>query len=219
MTLYSQVRSLIKKELVLEWRSKYAINGILLYIASTVFICYQSFKKVEPVTWNALFWIIMLFAAINAVAKSFMNESKGRQLYYYTLVSPQAIIISKIVYNFLLMIALSVIALFFYNVVFGNTIGDVPLYLVSVLIGSLSFATSFTMISAIASKAGNNATLMAVLSFPVVIPVLMAIIKLSKNAMDGLDRSVSVDEIVLLLGINVIISATSLLLFPYLWRE
>ncbi|MNH47357.1 hypothetical protein D3C79_1105460 [compost metagenome] len=60
---------------------------------------------------------------------------------------------------------------------------------------------------------------MAILSFPVVIPVLMAIIKLSKNAMDGLDRSVSTDEIILLLGINVIITATSLLLFPYLWRE
>lgn len=161
----------------------------------------------------------MLFAAINAVAKSFMNESKERQLYYYTLISPQAIIISKIIYNFLLMLLLSVIALFFYNIVFSNPIGDLFLYLVCVVIGSLSFATAFTMISAIASKAGNNATLMAILSFPVVIPVLMAIIKLSKNAMDGLDRSVSTDEIILLLGINVIITATSLLLFPYLWRE
>ncbi|MNS13575.1 CcmB protein [compost metagenome] len=219
MTLVSQVQSLIKKEIVLEWRSKYAINGIFLYIAATVFICYQSFKKVDPITWNALFWIIMLFAAINAVAKSFMNESKERQLYYYTLISPQAIIISKIIYNFLLMLLLSVIALFFYNIVFSNPIGDLFLYLVCVVIGSLSFATAFTMISAIASKAGNNATLMAILSFPVVIPVLMAIIKLSKNAMDGLDRSVSTDEIILLLGINVIITATSLLLFPYLWRE
>ncbi|SMO65843.1 heme exporter protein CcmB [Solitalea koreensis] len=219
MNLYTEVRSLIKKELVLEWRSKYALNGVLLYVAATVFICYQSFKRVDPITWNALFWVIMLFAAINAVAKSFMNESRGRQLYYYTLASPHAIIISKIIYNFLLMMLLSAIALFFYNVVFQNPIGDVPLYLLSVIIGSLSFSTAFTMISAIASKANNNATLMAILGFPIIVPILIGLIKLSKNAMDGLDRSVSGDEIMLLMGINVIVVVTSLLLFPYLWRE
>jgi heme exporter protein B len=117
------------------------------------------------------------------------------------------------------MMLLSIIALFFYNVVFHNNIGDLPLYLLCVVIGSLSFSTAFTMISAIASKANNNATLMAILGFPVIVPILIGLIKLSKNAMDGLDRSVSGDEIMLLMGINVIVVVTSLLLFPYLWRE
>jgi heme exporter protein B len=60
---------------------------------------------------------------------------------------------------------------------------------------------------------------MAILSFPVIIPLLVVLIKLSKNAMDGLDRSVSYDEIGVLLAINVIVVTTSLLLFPYLWRD
>jgi heme exporter protein B len=75
------------------------------------------------------------------------------------------------------------------------------------------------MISAIASKANNNATLMAILSFPVIIPLLILIIKLSKNAMDGLDRSVSYDEIGVLCAINGIVIVISLILFPYLWRD
>jgi heme exporter protein B len=75
------------------------------------------------------------------------------------------------------------------------------------------------MISAIASKAGNNGTLMAILSFPVIIPLLMLVIKLSKNAMDGLDRSVSLKEIGVLFAINAIVIVISLLLFPYLWRD
>jgi heme exporter protein B len=75
------------------------------------------------------------------------------------------------------------------------------------------------MISAIAAKAGNNATLMAILSFPVILPLLILIIKLSKNAMDGLDRSVSYDEIAVLCAINAIVIAVSLILFPYLWRD
>lgn len=205
---------------MLEWRSKYAFNGILLYVVSTVFVCYLAFREISSApTWNALFWIIMLFASVNAITKSFIQESKARQLYYYTITGPQAIIISKIIYNIFLMLLLSVIALGFYILVFKNPLGDPLFYLLSVLLGSISFASVFTMISGIASKANNSGALMAILSFPVIIPLLIVLIKLSKNAMDGLDRSVSYDEIGVLLAINVIVVTTSLLLFPYLWRD
>jgi len=219
MDFLNQVKFLLHKEILLEWRSKYAFNGILLYVISTVFVCYLSFKTTPPLVWNALFWIILLFTAINAIAKSFMQESRGRLLYYYTIAGPHAIIVSKIIYNIFLMIIMAVIALLAYSVVFQNEIGDKALYFLAVCLGAVSFSTVFTMISAIASKAGNNGTLMAILSFPVIIPLLMLIIKLSKNAMDGLDRSVSMDEMGILCLINVIVIAISLLLFPFLWRE
>lgn len=219
MNLASQIKFLIKKEMLLEWRSKYALNGILLYVVSTIFVCYLSFRTTPPLVWNALFWIILLFAAINAISKSFVQESKGRLLYYYQIASPQAIIIAKIIYNALLMILMAIIALAFYSIVFQNEVGDRLLYFVAVMIGAISFSSVFTMISAIASKATNNGTLMAILSFPVIIPLLMLIIKLSKNAMDGLDRSVSLDEIGILCAINLIVVVSSLLLFPYLWRD
>jgi heme exporter protein B len=219
MQLISQVKYLIKKELLLEWRSKYALNGVLLYVVSTIFVCFLSLVSVVPITWNALFWIIMLFASINAVSKSFLQESKGRQLYIYTIASPLALIISKTIYNVLLMMLLTVIALCFYMLVFGYVPEDLGLYILATLLGSLSFSTIFTMVSAISSKAGNGGMLMAILSFPVIIPVLIILIKLTKNAIDGLDRSVSLDEIGLLLVINVLVMAVSLLLFPYLWRD
>ncbi|HYK77673.1 MAG TPA: heme exporter protein CcmB [Daejeonella sp.] len=219
MNLFSQVKFLIRKEIVLEWRSKYAFNGILLYVVSTIFVCFLAFKQIEPITWNALFWIIMLFASVNAIAKSFVQESRGRLLYYYTLASPQAVIISKIIYNILLMLVIAVIALGFFTLVFKNPLGDPLLYLVAVLIGSVSFATVFTMISGIVSKAHNSGALMAILSFPIIIPLLIVLIKLSKNAMDGLDRSVSLDEIGVLAAINFIVITVSLLLFPFLWRD
>jgi len=212
---------------VLEWRSKYAFNGVLLYVVSTVFICYISFNlnpgfsgsKSYPVVWNVLFWIIMLFASVNAIAKSFMQESKSRLLYYYSIASPQAIILSKTIYNILLMSLLSILALLVYLLFFTNTIGDPLFYFLTVLLGSISFSTVFTMISAIASKAGNNGTLMAILSFPVIIPVILLLIRLSKNAMDGIERSFSYSNMGVLLAINVIVIATALLLFPFLWRD
>jgi len=93
------------------------------------------------------------------------------------------------------------------------------LYLIAVLMGSISFATVFTMISSISAKANNSGTLMAILSFPIIIPLLIVLIKLSKNAMDGLDRGVSLDEIMVLFAINAAVIAVSLLLFPYIWRD
>lgn len=221
MNLAGQIKTLIQKEIILEWRSKYGFNGILLYVVSTIFVCYLSFnfKKSDPVVLNVLFWIILLFAAVNAIAKSFIQESKGRLLYYYTIASPKAIILAKIIYNVLLMSSMALIALLFYNIVFESAVQDVLLYFIAVLIGSISFSTVLTMVSAIAAKASNSGALMAVLSFPVIIPLLIVIIKLSKNAMDGLDRAVSLDEIGVLAAINLIVVAISLLLFPYLWRE
>ncbi len=222
MELFSQTWNLVKKEILLEWRSKYAFNGVLLYVVSTVFVCYISFNltpgftgsKGYPVVWNVLFWIIMLFASVNAIAKSFMQESKSRLLYYYTIASPQAIILSKTIYNILLMSLLSLLALLVYMLFFTNTIGDPLFYFLSVLLGSISFSTVFTMISAIASKAGNNGTLMAILSFPVIIPIILVLIRLSKNAMDGLERNLNYGNIGVLCAINVIVVAHGAFAIP-----
>ena len=219
MLLY-QIKHLIAKEILIEWRQKYAFNGILLYIVSTVFVCYLSFKNIiDPPTWNALFWIIMLFVSVNAIAKSFVQENSARQLYIYTLISPQALILSKMIYNPILMIFLSLVCFGFYSLLIGYIVQDTLLFLVSLILGSMGFSTVLTMVSAIAAKTNNNATLMAILSFPMLIPLLMIVIKVSKNAVDGLDRSVSYDYILILMLLNLIVVILSYLLFPYLWRD
>lgn len=223
MHLLKEIQALLRKEILLEWRQKYAINGMLLYVVSTVLICYMSFNlrgdNIGPATWNTLYWIILLFASVNAVAKSFMQERHGRFLYYYTLVSPQGIILSKIVYNSLLMLLLSSVGYGFYSLMLGNPVQDNMLFLGNIVLGAIGFSTTLTMISGIASKAGNNSVLMAILSFPVIIPMLLMLMKISKNAMDGLERAASMDEILTLIAINMIVITLSYILFPYLWRS
>src|SRR6188768_861568 len=118
--ILKEIKALVQKEILLEWKQKYAFNGLLLYVVSTIFVCFLSFKQIiDAPTWNALFWIIMLFAAVNAVAKSFMTESRGRLLYLYTLSSAQAVIIAKTIYNVLLLLVLSVINFIFYSIFLG----------------------------------------------------------------------------------------------------
>jgi heme exporter protein B len=195
----------------------------LLYVVSAVFITYLSvgakMGNLSIPTWNALFWIILLFSSVNAVAKSFVQEQQGRQLYYYMIASPESIILSKIFYNTGLTLILALLGYGVFSVVLGNPVQDQGLFLLNLVLGAMGFSASLTMVSGIASKAGNNATLMAILSFPVIIPILLMAIRISKNALDGLDWSVSSDKLLSLLAINVLVATTSYLLFPYLWRS
>jgi heme exporter protein B len=221
--MLKEIKALIDKEIRLELRQKYALNGMILYVVSTIYVCYLSFRlksnQIDKITWNTLFWIILLFTATNAIAKSFTQERFGRLLYYYTLANPVAIIISKILYNTLLMLVLALVGFGVYAVVMGNPVGDVQMYLVSIVLGAVGFASSLSMVAGIASKAENNATLMAILSFPIIIPMLIMLLKISKNALDGLDRGSSMDEILTLLAIDAIVLVLSVILFPYLWRS
>lgn len=210
---------LIKKDILLEWRQRYAINGILLHVISSVFVVFLSVKVLNPPTWNALFWLILLFTSVSAVAKSFIAESKGRQLYYYGIASAQDIIISKTVFNILLMLVISIICLLVFMTLMGNPIQSMLFYIPAMLIGCVGFAATFTMLSSIASKSGNSNLLMPVLSFPIIIPMLLVLIRASRNAMDGLDPSKIWPHLLVLFAIDFIVIALAYILFPFLWKD
>jgi heme exporter protein B len=221
--LINEIRVLVKKEIQMEWRQKYAIHGLLLYLASTIFVCYLSFKAkqqaINPITWNTLFWLIILFMAVNAIGKSFTQESKQRNIFYYSIVSPEAVIYSKIFYNFLVMIGISFVGILFYSWVMGNPVGNLPLYLLSLILGAIGFSATLTMVAGIAAQGENSATLMSVLSFPIIIPLLLILLKLSKSAMDGISMQENWDEMATLASLDVIVIVLSGILFPYIWRH
>lgn len=217
------VKILLAKELTLELRKKSVISGIGLYLISLIFICYLTFKLRQAVisetTWSALFWLTILFSVINSVAKSFIGEKKGLSIYYYAVASAQSIIISKIVYNAILCFILSLAGYFLFNIFIHNPVEDHLLFAAMLILTSVGFAAALSLISGIASKANNSNILMAVLSFPVVISILLMAIKITKNILDGLDRSASYDELLNLLAINCIMTVLAYLLFPYIWRS
>ncbi len=221
--MIKELAFLIKKELVLEWRQKYAIGGVLLYVLSTIYIVYASFTQVDVQpdanVWNMLFWIIVLFTSINAITKSFVQESGKRQLYYYTLTSPTAMILSKMLYNSLILLLLNLLSYFAFRFVAGDPLRDAFPFFMALFLGSIGFSITFTFLSAIAVKANNSSTLMAILAFPVVIPILLTLIKLSSKALLLLPQTNIRKDILILIAIDLILLAVTFVLFPYLWRD
>lgn len=217
------ILELLRKDFLLELRRKSVIAGLGLYLFSLIFICYLTFNlrenAINPITWSALFWLVILFSVVNSVAKSFIGERKGLMIYYYTVASPQQIIVSKMIYNAILCLIISIVGYFLFSFFIFNPVQDTLYFFIGILLGSLGLSITLSFISGIAAKAENSNVLMAVLSFPVILSVLVMVIRITKNAIDGIDRSASTDEILNLLAINCISCVLGYILFPYIWRS
>src|SRR4026207_572054 len=127
--------TLIKKDLLLEIRQQYSFYGILLYIVATIFVLYMTIQEPEPKVWNGLFWVIQLFICINAVAKSFLQENRGRMLYFYSIASPADFVLAKLLFNSLLMLVMSMLSLFLFTLFLGNPIQKAGPFIGLVLLG------------------------------------------------------------------------------------
>ncbi|MEI9919598.1 MAG: heme exporter protein CcmB [Bacteroidota bacterium] len=215
--------TLLQKEFTLDLRRKSIVLGIVLYLLSTTFICYLTFSlrgnSMSPLAWSALYWIIVMFSGVNSVAKSFIGEKKGVDIYLYSVADPHDIILSKIIYNALLCGVMSLVCFGLFAIFFGNPVVDMTTFSLVLLLAPIAFSGAFTMLSGIASRSGNSNVVMAVLSFPVIISTLLLVVKITKNCIDGLDPSISTNDLLSLAAVDALLVALSYILFPFVWRS
>ena len=218
-----EIAALLRLEVALDLRQRAAWAGMLLYVVSAVYVCYLAVKGgLGLATWNALFWIILLFAAFNALTRSFQREDAGRQLYLYTLVDPRSVILARAIYNAASMVVLSLLSLLVYSLLLGTEVlenADLLQFVLAVVLGGIGFAAVLTLISAIAARAGNGIGLMAILGFPLVLPLLLTVMRASKLALDGVAWSITSTYFGGLVLLDVITITLAWILFPYLWRD
>lgn len=213
-----RIYTLFRKDLLLEVRQQYSFYGILLYIGATIFVLYMAVEEPESKVWNGLFWVIQLFICINAVAKSFLQESRGRMLYFYSVASPGDFVLAKLLFNSLLMLVMGLLSLLLFTLFLGNPIQKTAPFIGLVLLGGWSLSLVFTFLAAIAAKAQQNAAIMAVLGFPIIIPQLLLLMRLSKAAFAPL-LIIPTDTILLLVALDVLVILLSVILFPFLWKD
>lgn len=221
--MWKEIRELLRLELGLEMREKHAIGSMLLYVGATVFICYIAFQRIVDLrTWNALFWIILVFAAFNSVGRSFSQNSEGYRLYRYLIAHPLSTVIAKTIHNAVLMMVLGILSLGVHSVMMGTGVyedSDPLMIAIALILGCTGLASIITMIAAIASKTRNQLGITAILGFPVILPLLTVAVRFSKAGLDGLAWSVTADRAVILLMVQALAWALSAILFPYLWRD
>jgi heme exporter protein B len=217
------LRALLRKELLLEWRQKHALAGVVLYVLATVFVCYLGFQRIESAkTWGVLLWITGLFTAFNAMQKTFASETAGTQLFLYTLAHPRYIILSKAIYNALFVALLNLASVFFFVVFFGTDVlqsVDWLQFLLGLLLGSTGLGLALTFVAGIAFKSEGGVGLVAILGFPVIMPLLITIVRHTTAALEGASMTQNSLNLLVLVVLNVVSFVLSYVLFPYLWRE
>ncbi len=216
----SKIIILLKKDLLLELRQQHIFYGVLLYVASTIFVLYLAMGQPESTVYNGLFWMIQLFVCVNAVAKSFLQESKGRMLYFFSITSPITFILAKLIYSTLVMCVMIVVSLVLFGILLGQPVLNQFRFVLIAFLGGISLSLVFTLMAAIAAKAQQNAAVMAILGFPLIIPQLMLLMKLSKSALGEVFREGAlIQMLLLLLGFDVMVIALAVILFPFLWKD
>lgn len=214
-----QLFTLIKKDFLLEWRQKHTLFGVMLYVGCTVFVLYMMAGQPESRIWNALFWIAQLFVTVNTVAKSFLQEGEARARYYFTIVAPVQYMLAKMVYSLAMMMVMMFISLGLFSIMLGNPLIRPAMYVGVCCLGASSLSLLFTFLSAIAAQARQNAALMAILGFPIAIPLLMILSNLALSAVSPVLQEGWWGLAFTMLGMDVLIITLSLILFPFLWKE
>lgn len=172
----------------------------------------------ESRVWNGLFWVIQLFICINAVAKSFLQESRGRMLYFYSIASPADFVMAKLLFNSLLMLLMSLLSLVLFTLFLGNPIEKAGSFIGLVLLGGWSLSLVFTFLAAIAARAQQNAAIMAVLGFPIILPQLILLMQLSNAAFNPV-LTIKASTILLLIALDLMVILLAVILFPFLWKD
>lgn len=199
-------------------RQQYTFYGVLLYVASTIFVLYLAMGQPEAQVWKGLFWMMQLFICVNAVAKSFLQEGRERLLYFYSIAGARDFILSKLLFNALLMVVMSLVSMGLFLLMLGDPTSDEWAFLGISSLGGISLSLVFTFLAAIAARAQQSAALMAILGFPLVIPQLLLLNRISTVAFSEIQGGLA-GMIGLLAALDVMIVALAIILFPFLWKD
>ncbi len=139
-------------------------------------------------------------------------------LYFYSIASPASFVVAKLLFNSLLMLLMSLLSLLMFTLFLGNPLEKLGPFIGLVLLGGWSLSLVFTFLAAIAAKAQQNAAIMAVLGFPIIIPQLLLLMRLSNAAFAPL-LTIPLTTVLLLIALDVMVVLLAVILFPFLWRD
>lgn len=223
MAVFQKSFAVLKKELLSEFRTRYAISAILLFVLTTItmIVFATAGDLLSPETAGGILWIVMFFGAMSGLSKSFVSEEeRGTSLYLKLVTDSASIYFGKLIFNILLCISLNFIAVLLFFMFVGNISVNSPLiFILSILIGSIAIAASTTIISALIAKANSKNALFPVLSFPIILPVIILGIQTTVMSFGKTSFSDVQNDFQMLFAYSGLMVVASYFLFDYVWKE
>lgn len=217
--------SVFYKDIKSELRTRYAINAIFLFAVVTVFAVSfataRSGGTIETVLQASLLWIVIYFSSLSGLAQSFIKEEESKTATALRLYAPAGSVFGgKLLFNLALLLVMNIITIPLFSIFLDLDISSYPLFLTIVFIGSLAMVGTTTLVAAIISKASAKGALFAVLSFPLLLPILMMTISATRKALTpGITFSAARMEIQVLISYLVVMTVLGFVLFDSVWND
>jgi heme exporter protein B len=215
--------SLFQKDFHSEVRTRYAINALAMFIIVTISVILFSIgsEKISEYLTGGLLWVVIFFSAMSGLSRAFVSEEeRGTTLTLQLIASPNTIFSGKLLFNLILVFVMNIVIAVLYSMLFDSfIIKNFALFLLSFILGNFGIAAASTIIAAIIAKAGSKGTLYPVLSFPILLPLILILLELTKFSIDGNTISSSAVELAVLLCYDVVILTASYLLFDFIWKD
>jgi heme exporter protein B len=220
------VLTIVKKDLRIEFRTKHTINSMLLFAGITLLVfsyVVGIYVKSVPDIGPAILWLILIFTGMIGLSRAFVREKELGTLEGLKLspVSPEEILTGKIIYNFILMLIVTVIVFPLFIVFLNFPIkGSVALALLILTLGNLGFVIVGSAISVIVMNARARELLLPVVLLPVLFPIILAsVMALNKVLVDGAGFIDITGEVKIITAYTGIMLVISLLTFEYALEE
>ena len=217
------VAAIFLKDLRSELRTRYAISALVMFVVTTIAIIMFSLgQEAAPAeVLSGMLWVVIFFGAMSGLSRTFvMEEERGTAMTLQLLAPPSAVYFGKLLFNIVLVVALNVFTVLLYLfLINGFVIRSADVFVLTIVFGSLGFASAATVIAAIIARANTKGTLYPVLSFPILLPLLITVIDATKSATEGVPLAEAGGVFQFLISYIVVLTTLSYLLFEYIWKD
>ncbi len=223
MPFLRHIAVIIHKDITAELRTKEMFSSMFVFALLSVVVFNFAFElRVADVTTIApgVLWVSVTFAGMLGLNRSFVLE-KDQGCLDGLLLAPvdrSAIYFGKMLGNFLFITVVETVILPIFSALFSVNLIQ-PWILVVLLLGSLGFSGVGTLFSAMTVHTRAREVLLPILLFPVVVPALIAAVKLTAGFLDGQALADMANWMQLLVAFDIILIAVSYMTFDYVVEE
>lgn len=223
--------AILVKDLRVEFRTRTAFTSILVFaLVTLVVVSLTAGPSLVPsgsnnlgqsaIASSALLWVILLFAGMSGLARTFVYEEEvGTALALRLSAPPLAVFSGKLLFNLFLLLLLSLVVIPLYLLLIGLPIRLTGLFLLLWGTGVAGLAGTTTFLAALVARAHTKGALLSILAFPLLMPLLLALVRGTQITLLGSDIIEGIAYLKASLGYAGAMTTIGFLLFPVVWKE
>lgn len=221
-TWAGEVAAVFAKEWRCEFRTRYALNTLALFAFTTLVVVSVNLGPLGisitqgTAVLPVLLWLILLFSVAAGLPRAFVQEEETQTAIALRLsATPSSLFCGKLLYGLTLVVALSALVTPIYVAMMNLKVESPGLLVTALAAGGYGLAAGSTLVASIIAQARSKGTLFSVLSFPVLLPLLLLTVELTRNAVSGDPAGVALSQLLLY---DASVTIAGLMLFPAVWN-